>query len=232
MEQIEAIVINKFDTGESDRVITLFNKEKGKIRVFIKGIRKSKNRELYATEPLVLGEYKLKKKNENYIADTFILKNPFFKIKDNFFKLELSIYLVKIIDKIIFENMSSEKLYKLFLNALIYIEKTCEKNKIILMISYFFYKIIEYEGLKIKIQGESYLNLEKRTIKNNKEAPCIYISKKEFKYIEKLNKVDIEGLNELKFSDNDILKIINIFENYLNYNLNLELDIIKYLEEE
>ena len=48
----------------------------------------------------------------------------------------------------------------------------------------------------------------------------------------KLNKVDIAGINELKFDNKEILKIINILESYLNQNLFLELNILKYLGEE
>jgi len=85
--EVEALVIEKLDIGEGDRIITLFEKNRGKIKVLIKGIRKSKNREIYATDPLVLGIYKLRKKGEMYYNTSLQLKNPFLKIKNNFFKL-------------------------------------------------------------------------------------------------------------------------------------------------
>lgn len=60
----------------------------------------------------------------------------------------------------------------------------------------------------------------------------ISLDDREYEYIQKLNKVDIAGINELKFDNKEILKIINILESYLNQNLFLELNILKYLGEE
>lgn len=234
MEQfeVEALVIDKIDIGESDRIITLFEKNRGKIKVVIKGIRKSKNREVYATDPLVLGVYKLRKKGEMYFNTSLQLKNPFLKIKNNFFKLEISLYILKLIDKITFENIEAQKIYKLNINALNYIEETDDKNKILVMLSYYFYKIITYEGLEPKIRGKEYFNLREGVLENEKKLYSIRLEEKQYEYIQKLNKVDITGINELKFDNKEILKIINILESYLNQNLFLELNILKYLGEE
>ena len=230
--EVEALVIEKLDIGEGDRIITLFEKNRGKIKVLIKGIRKSKNREIYATDPLVLGIYKLRKKSEMYYNTSLQLKNPFLKIKSNFFKLEISIYILRLIDKIIFENIEAKKIYKLSLNALIYIEETDDKHKILVMLSYYFYKIIVYEGLKPEINGKSYFNLREGILEDEKKQYSIRLDDREYEYIQKLNKVDIAGINELKFDNKEILKIINILESYLNQNLFLELNILKYLGEE
>lgn len=234
MEQfeVEGLVIDKIDIGESDRIITLFEKSRGKIKVLIKGIRKSKNREIYATDPLVLGSYKLKKKGDLYYNTSLQLKNPFLKIKNNFFKLEISLYILSLIDKITFENIEAQKLYKLNLNALSYIEETEDKNKILIMLSYYFYKIIIYEGLKPKIDGKEYFNLKEGILENQKRGYSIKLEERQYQYIQNLNKVDIEGINKLKFDNKEILKIINILEFYLNQNLFLELNILKYLGEE
>lgn len=230
--EVEALVINKTDIGESDRVITLFEKNRGKIIALIRGIRKSKNREIYAADPLVLGFYKLKKKGENYYIDSLQIKNPFLKIKMNFFKLELSLYIMKLIEKISFENIEAEKLYKLNIRALEYIEKTDDKNKILIMMSYYFYKIVIYEGLRPKFLGDKYFSFKDGFIGDECVKDSLLLKKEQYMYIEKLNKVDIEGINELKFENKEILKVINIMENYLNQNLFLELNILKYLGEE
>lgn len=227
---MEALVIGKQDLGESDRFITLLNKDHGKIKILIKGIRKSKNREIYATEPLVVGEYKLRKKGETYINNSFSLIKPYLKIKENFFKLELSLYLLKLVEKITYENINCKKLYSTSLKALDYIENTRDKNKILIMFSFFMYKIIEYEGLKPKILGKTYFNYEKGYIDDS--GVGIKLEANQYKYIEFLNFVDIDAVNELKFSDIEILKTINILENYLNRHLHLELNIINYFREE
>lgn len=92
------------------------------------------------------------------------------------------------------------------------------------------YKIIEYEGLKPKILGKTYFNYEKGYIDDS--GVGIKLEANQYKYIEFLNFVDIDAVNELKYSDIEILKTINILENYLNRHLHLELNIINYFREE
>lgn len=230
--EVEALVINKIDIGESDRLFTLFEKKSGKIKVLIKGIRKSTKREIYATDPLVLGEYKLRKKGERVTVESLSIINPYLGIKNSFFKLELALYLIKLIEKITFENSPADKIYDLTINALNYIEKTEDKNKIFVMISYYFYKLCKIEGLCPKIEGKNYFNFDKGKIENLKSNNSAILEKKQFEYIEKLNNVDIDGINKLKFSNNEILAIIGILEEYLNYNLELKLNINIYFWEE
>lgn len=227
---IEALVIGKEDIGESDRIITLFNKDRGKIKVLIKGIRKSKNREIYATDPLVLGEYKLRKKGETYINSSFSLKNPYLKLKSSFFRLELALYLLSLIEKISFENISCHKIYNMLMKALDYMEKSEKKNEILIMFSFFLYKIIEYEGLKPKLKGKKYFDFTEGMIDDSGQG--IKLTELQYKYIEYLNFVDIEAINKLKFNDTEIFRLINILEKYLNHNLHLELNIIRYFGEE
>ena len=227
---IEALVIGKEDLGESDRLITLFDKDRGKIKVLIKGIRKSKNREIYATDPLVLGEYKLRKKGENYINSSFSLKNPYLKIKGNFFRLELALYLISLVEKISFENISCHKLYKIVIKALDYMERATNKNEILIMYSFFIYKIIEYEGLKPKFYGKKYLNYAEGTIDDS--GVGLKLEELQYKYIEYLNFVDIDAINKLKFNDKDVFGVISILEKYMNHNLQLELNIIRYFGED
>lgn len=58
----EGIVINKTDFGEADRYVTVFTKNFGKIIFFIKGIRKSKKREVSAVDTLTYSSFTFIKK--------------------------------------------------------------------------------------------------------------------------------------------------------------------------
>jgi len=54
----------------------------------------------------------------------------------------------------------------------------------------------------------------------------------QYKYIEYLNFVDIDAINKLKFNDKDVFGVISILEKYMNHNLQLELNIIRYFGED
>ena len=56
---VTAVVLRRFDVGESDRRLTLFSRELGKIDVVAKGARKSGSRLAGASEPLMVAQFQL-----------------------------------------------------------------------------------------------------------------------------------------------------------------------------
>ncbi len=50
--RLTAIILKRKNTGESDRVITVFSKEKGKVRLLAKGVRSIRSRRASYLEPL------------------------------------------------------------------------------------------------------------------------------------------------------------------------------------
>ncbi|MGL4307361.1 MAG: DNA repair protein RecO, partial [Cetobacterium sp.] len=67
----EGIVLRKKDYGDSDRLITIFSKNNGKISFYLKGIRKSKKRDKEAVELFSLSTFYFSKKQEKYILNDF-----------------------------------------------------------------------------------------------------------------------------------------------------------------
>ena len=86
------------------------------------------------------------------------------------------------------------------------------------MLSYYFYKIIVYEGLKPEIKGKSYFNLREGILEDEKKQYSISLDDREYEYIQKLNKVDIAGINELKFDNKEILAQKNRIESLMKKN--------------
>lgn len=229
---LEALVIKKHDFGESDRFITILTSDFGKISTLVKGIRKSKNREIYASDALVLGRYNIYKKTDTFIATKLKLEKPYFKIKQNFFKLQVSFYILNIINSISYENLESKKIYQLSKNSLDFLEKSDDKSKILVMLSYFIYKIIKLEGISYKIKGRKYFNYFTGEISNNENISCIKLLDYQYEYLYLLNKVDILGINKLQLTNKNIIDLLKILEEYINLNLNLNLKIETYLGEE
>ena len=57
----EALVIRHTNFGEADRILTLYSREKGKIRVVAKGVRKLKSRKAGHLEPFTRVQLQLAK---------------------------------------------------------------------------------------------------------------------------------------------------------------------------
>ena len=219
------IILKKKEMREADLQVTLFSKEYGKIMATAYGIRKSKKRNIVSLNPLNKVEITLLEKNGYYvIKDVEIMKN-FKNISKSIEKLEISLYILDSIDKIYYmtdENGNFfDKLVEIlsFIDILPYIKKGYKYYVVLsflrrIMIEHGIYDIEEIISILIKEKKEN-----KRKYK-------------EIMTILKTNS-DISEIQE-KFESYTVFlkKMVIIFENFINKNLQVELKMKKFIMEE
>ena len=219
------IILKKKEMREADLQVTLFSKEYGKIMATAYGIRKSKKRNIVSLNPLNKVEITLLEKNGYYvIKDVEIMKN-FKNIPKSIEKLEISLYLLDSIDKIYYmtdENGNFfDKLVEIlsFIDILPYIKKGYKYYVVLsflrrIMIEHGIYDIEEIISILIKEKKEN---------------------KKKYKEIMTILKTnsDISEIQE-KFESYAVFlkKMVIIFENFINKNLQVELKVKKFIMEE
>ena len=219
------IILKKKEMREADLQVTLFSKEYGKIMATAYGIRKSKKRNIVSLNPLNKVEITLLEKNGYYvIKDVEIMKN-FKNIPKSIEKLEISLYILDSIDKIYYmtdENVNFfDKLVEIlsFIDILPYIKKGYKYYVVLsflrrIMIEHGIYDIEEIISILIKEKKEN-----KRKYK-------------EIMTILKTNS-DISEIQEKLESYTVFLKkMVIIFENFINKNLQVELKMKKFIMEE
>jgi DNA repair protein recO len=219
------IILKKKEMREADLQVTLFSKEYGKIMATAYGIRKSKKRNIVSLNPLNKVEITLLEKNGYYvIKDVEIMKN-FKNIPKSIEKLEISLYILDSIDKIYYmtdENGNFfDKLVEIlsFIDILPYIKKGYKYYVVLsflrrIMIEHGIYDIEEIISILIKEKKEN---------------------KKKYKEIMTILKTnsDISEIQE-KFESYTVFlkKMVIIFENFINKNLQVELKMKKFIMEE
>jgi DNA repair protein recO len=219
------IILKKKEMREADLQVTLFSKEYGKIMATAYGIRKSKKRNIVSLNPLNKVEITLLEKNGYYvIKDVEIMKN-FKNIPKSIEKLEISLYILDSIDKIYYmtdENGNFfDKLVEIlnFIDILPYIKKGYKYYVVLsflrrIMIEHGIYDIEEIISILIKEKKEN---------------------KKKYKEIMTILKAnsDISEIQE-KFESYTVFlkKMVIIFENFINKNLQVELKMKKFIMEE
>ena len=219
------IILKKKEMREADLQVTLFSKEYGKIMATAYGIRKSKKRNIVSLNPLNKVEITLLEKNGYYvIKDVEIMKN-FKNISKSIEKLEISLYMLDSIDKIYYmtdENGNFfDKLVEIlsFIDILPYIKKGYKYYVVLsflrrIMIEHGIYDIEEIISILIKEKKEN---------------------KKKYKEIMTILKTnsDISEIQE-KFESYTVFlkKMVIIFENFINKNLQVELKVKKFIMEE
>ena len=210
---------------EADLLVTLFSKDYGKIMATAYGIRKSKKRNIVSLNPLNEIEITLFQKNNYYIIkDIEIIKN-FKNILKNIEKLEISLYILDSIDKIYYMTEENgnffDKLVEIlnFIDALPYIKKGYKYYVVLsflrrIMLENGIYDINEI-SLILKKDRKENIQKYKEILKISKNSSCI-----------------TETQEKMENYTGFLKKIVIIFENFVNRNLQTEIKIKKFIMEE
>jgi DNA repair protein recO len=219
------IVLKKKEMKEADLQVTLFSKDYGKIIATAYGIRKSNKRNVVSLNPLNEVEITLSQKNNYYVVkEVEIIKN-FNSIIKNINKLEISLYVLDSIDKIYYMTNENGDFFDKLVEILSFIDTLpCLKK------GYKYYVVLSFLRRIMIEQGiydidEISLILKKEKNENIKKyKEILQISKKNSNMLETQEKFE-------KYID-FLRKMVLIFENFINRNLQVELKINKFIMEE
>ena len=219
------IVLKKKEMKEADLQVTLFSKDYGKIMATAYGIRKSNKRNVVSLNPLNEVEITLSQKNNYYvIKEVEIIKN-FNSIIKNINKLEISLYVLDSIDKIYYMTNENGDFFDKLVEILAFIDiLPCLKK------GYKYYVVLSFLRRIMIEQGiydidEISLILKKEKNENIKKY-------KEILQISKKNSNMLETQEKFEKHIDFLRKMVLIFENFINRNLQVELKINKFIMEE
>ena len=221
----KGIIIAKKDIEEADRYITIFMEDYGKVSTVIKGIRKSKKRDKTAVDILSLTDFQFYKKNDSLIISNFSTIKDYIGIKSNIDKINMVFYIFSILNQILVENGRNRKIYEILEKTLDYLNVSNDDRKNHLLILYFLHIIIKEEGISIGDSaniGELQIEAqEKRKVEIDKNVKKIlqYLFKDNLKVV----------INDEKYKIDYIKKAILVLENYINYNLDININAKKIL---
>jgi DNA repair protein RecO (recombination protein O) len=107
----EGIVLSKINYGEADRILTLFTKDQGKVRVIAKGVRKIKSRKRGHLEVFNQVRFSATKVHNFDIMTEAELIEGHSDLKKDLRKVSVAYYLVEIINKLTQTDEKHELLY-------------------------------------------------------------------------------------------------------------------------
>ena len=221
----KGIVISKKDIEEADRYITIFMEDYGKVSTVIKGIRKSKKRDKTAVDILSLTDFQFYKKNDSLIISNFSTIKNYIGIKSDIDKINIAFYIFSILNQILVENGRNRKIYEVLEKTLNYLDLSNDERKNYLLILYFLYIIIKEEGISIENNNDmEELQVEVQTqrkveIDDNVKKILQYLFEDNLKVV----------INDEKYKIDYIKKAILVLENYINYNLDININAKKIL---
>lgn len=223
--KVKGVVIKKKDFGEADRLITILTDTRGKIDLLIKGIRKSKKRDINSVELLSLSEYTLYKKGEKYILNSVDLIEIFFGVRQDIDKLEISSYLLSLVNEIFYTNEMRNEFFQKFIKAIKFIEENDIKKNYIMILRMLSW-IIKKEGYQIRIEGFKYFDILNSKIIDEVKEKNLLLTESDFKLISYLENKKNISFDELSLKN--IIDAVLIYEKYLNFHLDIKLNLKKH----
>ncbi len=124
--QLTGLVLVRRDTGESDRAVTLFTKEEGKVTVTMKGARKPSSRLVAASEPLTLLRLSATKGRARRFASQTQISTSYPKIRADYVRLLVGISLCEAIDSLTPSHMPDEDFYEFLEQAIGHLESSAD----------------------------------------------------------------------------------------------------------
>ena len=221
----KGIIIAKKDVEEADRYITIFMEDYGKVSTVIKGIRKSKKRDKTAVDLLSLTDFQFYKKNDSLVISNFSTVKDYIGIKSDIDKINIAFYIFSILNQILVENGRNRKIYEVLEKTLDYLNISNDERKNYLLILFFLNTIIKEEGISIEnsndieelqIEVQSQKRIE---IEDNIKEILQYLFEDKLKVV----------INDEKYKIDYVRKAILVLENYINFNLDTNINAQKIL---
>jgi DNA repair protein RecO (recombination protein O) len=122
-QRVEAIVLRHTDWGEADRLLWLFTREIGKVKVVAKGVRKPRSRKAGHLEPFTRVELLLAHGRDLPIVTQAEAKDVYPELRTNLVRVGYASYIVELLDRFTYEEGENFALYRLLGETLARIDK-------------------------------------------------------------------------------------------------------------
>ena len=114
----EALTLKKFPMGEADLLVTLYTRERGKVRALARGARRSNSKLVGHFEPLTQVKVSLAQGRDlDYVTQAQVLSG-FALLKENLEAITKGLYLAELVDGFGSEANPNQPLYRLVIDAL------------------------------------------------------------------------------------------------------------------
>lgn len=127
----EGIVLRKRSLPNQDLIIDFFSKEKGKLIIFAKGIKKITSRRLPHTQTGNLINTVIYKKDDRLYLQETTLISGFSEIKKNQQKMDDLYFILFVVDRLAPENQKEPLLYNVLKKFLIDLSRTAVNDRLL-----------------------------------------------------------------------------------------------------
>lgn len=114
----EAVILRHLDWGEADRLLWIFTREQGKIRIVAKGVRKLRSRKAGHLEPFIHANLLLAYGREMWIVTQAETVQAFIPLREDLRRLGYASYVIELLDRFTYEEGENKQLFHLLVDTL------------------------------------------------------------------------------------------------------------------
>ncbi|HEY5111496.1 MAG TPA: DNA repair protein RecO [Acidimicrobiales bacterium] len=141
----DAVVLRTYKSGESDRVVVLWTRQHGKLRVLAKGVRKTSSRMGASLETLAYVTVDLvKTRGEFYIARHVQHKERLATLRSSYPRISAGYAVVEAVDAIPSDGVPDEEIFDLLIRVLVTLDD--ESFDPTLVPSSFYFRLLALDG--------------------------------------------------------------------------------------
>lgn len=120
----EAIVLRRHDLGETDRILTLYTRDRGKVRAVAKGVRKPSSRKAGHVELFVRADMLLAEGRTLDVLTQVELVDAYLPLREDLLRAAYAAHFVELIDAFTEDADESRPLYQLLRDGLTWLTTT------------------------------------------------------------------------------------------------------------
>ena len=145
MDNSMCIVMRTADYRDSDKMLTLFSRDEGRISALARGAKNLKNPIAAASQPFCCGVFSFSGKNGRMYVNQCEIKKEFYSLGADFPKYAAGCAMMETADKLLENMVEYERLFLLLINCLYSLEKGIPVK---LTAAYYFVQISDIMGIR------------------------------------------------------------------------------------
>jgi len=141
----EGVVLRHQEYGEADRLLTVYTREQGKLRLMAKGVRRLRSRKAGHLEPFTRVQLLLARGKEMWLVTQADTVDAYLPLRDDLVKTGYAAYVMELVDRFSYDEGANRGIYSLLVDTL---ERISTAEDIFLPVRYYEIRLLDLVGFR------------------------------------------------------------------------------------
>lgn len=114
----EGIILHQFDLGEADRILTIYTRDRGKVRAVAKGVRRTRSALAGPTQVFTYADLVIYEGKDLDNLNQVQIKESFTKLREDLFRMAYGAYVLDLVRELTVEDDPNEGMFVLLIQTL------------------------------------------------------------------------------------------------------------------